>query len=640
MFFKRLTIIALFTGLLLVVLPVVAWAGSGLVVIDPGHGGSDSGAVGPTGFAEKTANLDIGLRIERLLRKNGRQVKLTRSTDRSPNTPARDLTGDGRINISDDLQARVNIANDAKAKAFVSIHNNAGPSSAKGTETYYWTASASNNKSQRLAGLIQKELVAEIGLSDRGTKGANFYVLRRTDMPAALVEGAFISNSTEEGLLKTSAFRQRIAAAVYRGIVKYLGPAKREPKVKTIRIKPNGRVSLNMNKYFYEKGISQRIVSNVQVVAERSMYFGFSKTNGGSVTLGARRGNRVWHFAEGFTGSGFDTWLILTNMRSKGTVANITYMTSKGIAKRRRIRLAPGTRASVHVNNDMRQKSFSIKVSARLPIVVERSIFFNSGGMTGGHSSFGVQKTASKWVFVGGYQVDKQDTWLLLSNPGRATARVNIKYTPDTGAPEVEQQIKLRPKSRESIYVNGQTNGVPSSIVIRGSRGIVAERSIYFQDSGISGVLNGFGVNRPAKKWFFAEGNTNKGYNEKLMLRNFSDKTAKVKVDYLLESGRRITRNRVIPPRTSQTVNVNSSNEAGRRKRVATRMKSNQPIVAERAVYFNVSGRQGGHSAVGSKIKSKKWFFAEGFTGAGFQTNITISNPNSRTAKLKIYFYK
>ncbi len=640
MFLKHLITIALFTGLLLVALPAGARAGSGLVVIDPGHGGGDAGAVGPTGFAEKTANLDIGLRIKTLLRGSGHPVKLTRSTDISPNTPPRDLTGDGRINVSDDLQARVNIANNARAQAFVSIHNNAGPSSAKGTETYYWTASASNNQSQRLANLIQKELVAEIGRSNRGVKGANFYVLRRTNMPAALVEGAFISNPTEEGLLKTPAFRQKIAAAVYRGIVKFLGPPRREPKTKTLRIKPNRRVSLDINKYFYEKGVSQRVVSNLQVVAERSMYFRFSKTNGGSVTLGARRGNRVWHFAEGFTGSGFDTWLVLTNMRSKGTVANITYMTSNGIAKRRRVRLSPGSRASVHVNNDMRQKSFSIKVSARLPILVERSIYFNRGGMSGGHSSFGVPKTASKWLFAGGYQVAKQDTWLLLSNPNRATARVKIKYIPDTGAPEVEQQIRLAPQSRQSIYVNGQTNGVPASIIIRGSRGIVAERSIYFQDNQISGVLNGFGVNRTAKKWFFAEGNTNKGYTEQLMLRNFSDKPAKVKIDYLLAGGRRITRNRVIEPRTSQTVNVNSSKEAGRRKRVATRMKSNQPIVAERSVYFNLSGRQGGHSAVGSKTKSKRWFFAEGFTGAGFQTKLIISNPNSRTAKVKVYFYK
>ena len=638
MLYKRLLICTLLSGLILFSFPVFSQAESRPIVIDPGHGGSDSGAVGPTRYAEKTANLDIGLRIEKLLRRRGIPVVLTRSTDISPNTPPRDLTANGTINVSDDLQARVDIANRVRARAFVSIHNNSGPSSARGSETYYWS-STSSAESRRLATLIQKELTAEIGLANRGVKGARFYVLRRTNMPAALVEGAFISNPTEEALLKTPSFRQKIARAVFNGILKYLGQTKPEPSLKKLRIKPNGRVSLSLNKYFYDKGVSARVISNNQVVAERTMNFQTQTTSGGTSSLGARNASKVWHFAEGFTGDGFDTWLILTNMRSKSTVANLKFMTSSGVAKRKRIRLRAKSRTSVYVNNIMRGKSFSLRVSTRLPIVAERSVYFNSGDRSGGHSTVGVRNPNKKWYFVGGYQADTHDTWLLLSNPGRFTTEARISYSLPNGQPGASQVVKMKPFSRQSIYVNGQISGEPS-IVVAANRKIVAERTVYFKLDNKTGANNTFGARRPGKRWFFAEGNTNKGYNEHLVLRNFGAEKATVKIDYLLARGSRKTRWRVVEGNSLLALNVNASSEAGMRKMVATRLKSSQPIVAERSVYFDTADGRGGSSSIGSPLKSKRWLFAEGFTGEGFDTKLVITNPNSRVADVKVYFYK
>ena len=181
------------------------------IVVDPGHGGPDSGAIGATGTYEKNNTLAVGLNLADLLRSAGARVILTRSTDVTPAV--------GTYSESSDLQARTKIANDQKADLYISLHNNGFSNPAAfGTETYYETA-----QSKALAASIQSELVKEIALYDRGVKYGNFQVLRDTNMPAVLVEIGFISNPTEEKLLGSPDFQRKAALGVYRGILRFKG---------------------------------------------------------------------------------------------------------------------------------------------------------------------------------------------------------------------------------------------------------------------------------------------------------------------------------------------------------------------------------------------------------------------------------
>ncbi len=175
------------------------------IVIDPGHGGHDPGAVGRSfNLTEKFVNLDTSLRLAKLLESAGARVILTRSTD-----------------VFITLGNRAAMANNAKADLFVSVHANAHSNRAiGGTETYYNTSYRSGD-SQRLASVVQQELVRELKLRDIGVKTAGFYVIRHTTMPSILVELAFLSNAREEGLLNQAAFRQRSAEAILRGIHRY-----------------------------------------------------------------------------------------------------------------------------------------------------------------------------------------------------------------------------------------------------------------------------------------------------------------------------------------------------------------------------------------------------------------------------------
>ena len=174
------------------------------IVIDPGHGGSDPGAVGPNGLKEAHVNLAVALKVAEKLRKAGVEVKLTRTSD-----------------VFIDLQPRCDIANSFGADYFVSIHcNSAGTPEARGTETYCYKL---GGKGEVLAKAIQAELVASTGRVNRGVKTANYYVLRRTNMPAGLTELAFISNPEEERLLGSPDYQEKCATAIARGIGKVIG---------------------------------------------------------------------------------------------------------------------------------------------------------------------------------------------------------------------------------------------------------------------------------------------------------------------------------------------------------------------------------------------------------------------------------
>jgi len=186
------------------------------IVIDPGHGAKpggiyDPGAIGATGTKEADINLALALKVRDLLTSNGAKVILTREDETTPLS----------------LEDRSNIANSVGADVFVSIHcDSFSNPDAKGTTTFFYAPSDKYSLQERekrwlLANCLQKNLVEELKRADRGVKESNLAVLRNTKTSCALVEVAFISNPEEEALLNDSAFQQRAAKAIVKGIAEY-----------------------------------------------------------------------------------------------------------------------------------------------------------------------------------------------------------------------------------------------------------------------------------------------------------------------------------------------------------------------------------------------------------------------------------
>jgi N-acetylmuramoyl-L-alanine amidase len=197
----------------------------GLVVIDPGHGGYDDGASGPSGLKEKDVTLAIALKLSSLLREAGYSVLLTRSEDTY-------VSLDNRSAAANNTVANYMTANSTAAAIFVSIHcNSSEKHTGFGTEVLteperLKPVYANQGNSRSLAAFIQKELVAALGLTDRGIKEQDLSVCRKTNAPSVLVETAFIDNAQEEKFLADPAFRDRAAGAVKQGIDAYFANLK------------------------------------------------------------------------------------------------------------------------------------------------------------------------------------------------------------------------------------------------------------------------------------------------------------------------------------------------------------------------------------------------------------------------------
>ena len=181
-----------------------------IIVLDPGHGGSDSGAVGPTGVREKDVSLAVSLKAQQLLNESGYQVVMTRTTDIDVAAPG--------VPDSTELQARVDKA-PPNADIFISVHCNAFSNSrANGVETYFAPGAV---KGSRLALLLNEELERLGELNNRGVKAARFYVMTHSKCPASLIELGFITNPREEQLLADNDYQQKLAQAITNAVNRY-----------------------------------------------------------------------------------------------------------------------------------------------------------------------------------------------------------------------------------------------------------------------------------------------------------------------------------------------------------------------------------------------------------------------------------
>lgn len=175
------------------------------VVIDPGHGGPDPGAVGINGLRETDVVLDVSLQVAQMLQARGVSVYLTRTTE-----------------VDVDLPPRVALANSVGADVFVSLHANAlslDRPDVNGVETFYFEG----GRSRDLAGLIQARLMAvSPGTPDRGARPGRFFVIRRTTMPSSLVEMGFVTGQIDNPRLADPRFRRRLAEAVAGAILEFL----------------------------------------------------------------------------------------------------------------------------------------------------------------------------------------------------------------------------------------------------------------------------------------------------------------------------------------------------------------------------------------------------------------------------------
>lgn len=207
-------------------LPFTSTISGKKIVIDAGHGGIDPGTRSRSGLLEKEVNLDIALKLKRHLSMVGVYCIMIREIDQDFSESDEDFSTKKKR----DLSYRTRAANQSGADLYLSIHANSFPQSIyRGAQTFY---EKTDPRSKCLAEAIQYHLVKKLGPNRRRAKAGDYRVLNDTEMPGVMIEVGFLSNPEEADLLKDEGYRERIAKAIFHGVVDYFSNRRRcLPKV-------------------------------------------------------------------------------------------------------------------------------------------------------------------------------------------------------------------------------------------------------------------------------------------------------------------------------------------------------------------------------------------------------------------------
>ncbi|MGQ9536462.1 MAG: hypothetical protein ACUVT4_04425 [Actinomycetota bacterium] len=229
--------------------------------------------------------------------------------------------------------------------------------------------------------------------------------------------------------------------------------------------------------------VSARVTSDRPVVAERAMYFDYGGKTGGRTSAGSPSLSNNWYFAEGFTGAGFDEYILVLNPGEETARVGIDFMLPDGRVERREYLASPRSRLTVGADSipGLESAEVSARVTSDRPVVAERAMYFGYPDCPGGHVETGRKDASTRHFLAEGYTSPFFDTYLLFQNPGDATVSATIHLLKPDGS-VTEEALGLAPHSRATLKVN-QVPGLERSefsVVVEADGPILLERSTYF----------------------------------------------------------------------------------------------------------------------------------------------------------------
>jgi len=376
---------------------------------------------------------------------------------------------------------------------------------------------------------------------------------------------------------------------------------------------------------------------------------------------GSSETSKIWYLAEGSTGSdesgGFETWVLVQSPGGQPAQVSIDYHTPGGERQGPDISVAPGTRATVEVAQTVPGEwDVSTVVTSDQPVIAERSMYWNGGGeqRRAAHDSVGVTSPDTEWYLAeGSTGLDEKgtfETWVLVQNPGDDTANVELYYQTPVGEKK-GPEVSLGAHSRESVNVAATVPAEWSvSTRVVSDMPVIAERAMYWNPAGGAirqAAHNSIGVAAPGDEWYLAEGSTGTSddgtFETWVLVQNPGDAKAEVDLYYQTTTGEVKGPHLTLAPYSRDTVDV-AATVPGEFS-VSTKVVSDRPVIAERAMYWNpVTGvyRQAAHDSVGVAEAADTWYLAEGSTGDNpsgtFETWVLVQNPGSEKATVVLSF--
>lgn len=373
-------------------------------------------------------------------------------------------------------------------------------------------------------------------------------------------------------------------------------------------------------------------------------------TNGctGALALTLVVNELTYYLAEGATGPFFDLDILIANPSNVAAPVTVTFLKDDATTVVQNLTVNPLSRLTIEVDDipglEATAVSTVVKSNNGVPLAVERTMFWDSMSY-GSHTGSAVDGPQTQWLFAEGSQ-GFFDTYVLLANASTTPANVKVTFLREFGGPVV-RDVTVLPTSRLNVFAGDipELEDRSFSIVVDSNIPIIAERAMYFGTRLFEGGHESAGVSAPAANWFFAEGATGSYFDTYVLVGNPNSTTANVTFTFLTDTGLTVTRVFPIAGNSRLTVNVEEQDAALASAAVSTTVSSDQPVIAERAMYWAGTALNWfeAHNSFGATGTGLKWGLAEGRVGTdrSFETYLLLANANTtQAASVQITFLR
>ncbi|MGQ9537825.1 MAG: hypothetical protein ACUVS1_10655 [Actinomycetota bacterium] len=354
-----------------------------------------------------------------------------------------------------------------------------------------------------------------------------------------------------------------------------------------------------------------------------------------------------WFLPEGYTGQGFDEWVLIMNPSQEHVWVRVLFQTPGGEVEGPLFLALPGSRFNIHVNEWTPGEEVSTMVTAvdGGNIMAERAMYMfgTVDGKWGAHDSVGIMTPSHLWYLPEGATYFGFDQWVLIQNPNQKEVAVRVSFHTQGGVAK-DLQVKVGARSRYTVHANDHVPGMEFSTRVECLTAedgvplpVFAERAMYMSTpDGKRGAHDSVGSSTPAPMWYLPEGCTRPGFDEWVLIMNPNETGIRVRVLFLTPTGIGGTHEFAMFPQSRATVHLNDfvpNNDVS----VTVFSINGAGILAERAMYMNTpDGKIGAHDSIGSFLASDYWYLPEGCTRPGFDEWVLVQNPNDTEVPVRV----
>jgi Tol biopolymer transport system component len=345
-----------------------------------------------------------------------------------------------------------------------------------------------------------------------------------------------------------------------------------------------------------------------------------------------------WYLAEGTTAWGFSAYITIENPNTTGVTADITYMTNVGPVAGPSVNLPPQSQATIDPNLTVPNRDFSTTVFCRegRTIAVDRTMTWTGEGAASpeAHNSIGVTSPDSAWYLPEGSSEWGFECWLLIQNPNAVEATCQVTYMIE-GAPAQTLEKKVPANSRMTYNMDTDIGRHDSSIRVTSDYPVIPERAMY-RNNRREGH-DSIGTIRTATDYYLAEGTTAWGFTNYVLVQNPQETPTDVTITYMTPVGPVPQPPFTMPANSRETIRVDDI-PAVSNTDLSTQVHGSQPIIAERAMYWDNGTGEACHDSIGMPFAHTAFYLPDGQTSEGRETWTLIQNPNPTPVAVEISY--